>query len=73
METIRFILLIALGLVLTMIWQAWQEDYGQSPMTEVVMGSQQAQSPGKEQQADIPDTNISVNEASPISRLQAEK
>ncbi len=72
METIRFILLIALGLVLTMIWQAWQEDYGQSPMTEVVMGSQQAQSPGKEQQADIPDTNISVNEASPISRLQAE-
>lgn len=28
METTRFILLIALGLVLTMIWQAWQEDYG---------------------------------------------
>lgn len=28
METTRFILLIALGLVLTMLWQAWQEDYG---------------------------------------------
>jgi YidC/Oxa1 family membrane protein insertase len=28
MEATRFILLIALGLVLTMIWQAWQEDYG---------------------------------------------
>ncbi len=28
METTRFILLISLGLVLTMIWQAWQEDYG---------------------------------------------
>jgi YidC/Oxa1 family membrane protein insertase len=28
METTRFILLIALGLVLTMIWQSWQEDYG---------------------------------------------
>ncbi len=27
METTRFILLIALALVLTMIWQAWQEDY----------------------------------------------
>lgn len=27
METTRFILLIALGLVLTMIWQAWQTDY----------------------------------------------
>ncbi len=29
METTRFILLIALGLVLTMIWQAWQEDYAE--------------------------------------------
>ena len=28
METTRFILLVALGLVLTMIWQAWEEDYG---------------------------------------------
>lgn len=28
METTRFILFIALGLVLTMLWQAWQEDYG---------------------------------------------
>ncbi len=28
METTRFILLVALGLVLTMIWQSWQEDYG---------------------------------------------
>lgn len=30
METKRFILLVALGLVLTMLWQAWQQDYGQS-------------------------------------------
>ena len=47
METPRFILLIALGLVLTMIWQSWEEDYGntfqtntetltQEPLTEVV-------------------------------------
>ena len=28
METTRFVLLIALGLVLTTIWQAWEEDYG---------------------------------------------
>ncbi|MCZ6803992.1 MAG: membrane protein insertase YidC [Proteobacteria bacterium] len=27
METTRFILLIALALMLTLIWQAWQEDY----------------------------------------------
>ena len=28
METTRFLLIISLGLVLTMIWQAWMEDYG---------------------------------------------
>lgn len=36
METTRFILFIALGLVLTMIWQAWQEDYGNAEPTEMV-------------------------------------
>jgi YidC/Oxa1 family membrane protein insertase len=36
METTRFILLIALGLVLTMIWQAWQEDYGNTAPIQVV-------------------------------------
>jgi YidC/Oxa1 family membrane protein insertase len=36
METTRFILLIALGLVLTMIWQAWQEDYGNTISVPVV-------------------------------------
>ena len=34
METTRFILLIALALVLTMIWQAWQEDYGEVYSTQ---------------------------------------
>ena len=29
METTRFILLVSLGLVLTMIWQSWVLDYGQ--------------------------------------------
>lgn len=28
MDTIRFLLFVALGLVSLMIWQAWQEDYG---------------------------------------------
>ncbi len=46
METTRFILLIALGLVLTMIWQAWQEDYGpavadQSPAVQSQAGINQ--------------------------------
>lgn len=31
MDSKRFILLIALGLVSTMIWQTWQEDYGPAP------------------------------------------
>jgi len=35
METSRFILLIALGLVLTMIWQAWQEDYPVAVVSQV--------------------------------------
>ncbi len=35
METTRFILLIALGLVMTMIWQAWQEDYADISTIEV--------------------------------------
>ena len=30
METTRFLLLISLGLVLTMIWQAWTEEHGYS-------------------------------------------
>ena len=52
METTRFILLIALGLVLTMIWQAWQEDYGPAVV------DQQQVSPSQDStnqvQADVP-------------------
>lgn len=36
METTRFILLISLGLVLTMIWQAWEKDYGNVEPVEIV-------------------------------------
>jgi YidC/Oxa1 family membrane protein insertase len=35
METTRFILLITLGLVLTMIWQAWHEDYPVTAISQV--------------------------------------
>ncbi len=51
METTRFILFIALGLVLTMIWQAWQQDYPATPASPVV---KQATT----QQADSVSTNI---------------
>ena len=39
METARFLLLISLGLVLTMIWQAWTEDYGYSDEQSVTRSS----------------------------------
>jgi YidC/Oxa1 family membrane protein insertase len=35
METKRFILLLSLGLVLMMIWQAWQQDYGSAPQQTI--------------------------------------
>jgi YidC/Oxa1 family membrane protein insertase len=41
METTRFILLIALGLVLTMIWQSWHEDYGDLSVQSEVISQQQ--------------------------------
>ncbi|MEM7027549.1 MAG: membrane protein insertase YidC [Pseudomonadota bacterium] len=54
METTRFILLLALGLVLTMLWQAWQEDYGQP--TEPVTATLQENDfePSLKESADIP-------------------
>ena len=39
METTRFLLLISLGLVLTMIWQAWTEDYGHSDEQSIARSS----------------------------------
>lgn len=57
METTRFILLIALGLVLTMLWQAWEKDYGVKPVSY---------QDTLEQQAGIPiDTNDTVAEDIP--------
>ncbi len=34
MDTVRFILILAIGLVVMMLMQAWEEDYGQPPATE---------------------------------------
>jgi YidC/Oxa1 family membrane protein insertase len=41
METTRFVLLVALGLVLTMIWQSWHEDYGDLTAQAEANGQQQ--------------------------------
>lgn len=58
METTRFILLIALGLVLMMIWQSWEEDYGSKkfePLSSAEQTSSEAQ-PANSSIEDLPDT-----------------
>jgi YidC/Oxa1 family membrane protein insertase len=53
METTRFILLLSFGLVLMMIWQAWQEDYGLTPQ----QGTEKPEIVSEQQPApDIPTT-----------------
>lgn len=48
MESLRFILLISLGLVLVLLWNAWQQDYGPAKI------SQAQTTPGKKPAAEIP-------------------
>ena len=55
METTRFILLIALGLVLTMIWQSWHEDYGDlSVQTETNVQQQALEPAARRNVEDLP-------------------
>ena len=59
METPRFILLVALGLVLTMIWQAWQQDYGITPVTTTAETQSISDNNLADEQVDVPDVSIS--------------
>ncbi|HKK16908.1 MAG TPA: membrane protein insertase YidC, partial [Gammaproteobacteria bacterium] len=36
MDTIRFILIVSLSLVLLLLWDAWQRDYGQQPESQTI-------------------------------------
>lgn len=68
METTRFILLITLGLVLTMIWQAWQEDYP-APVSVQVSDDTSIPAPLAEpEDAGIPELQAAKtkNEVSPL-------
>jgi YidC/Oxa1 family membrane protein insertase len=71
METTRFILLIALGLVLTMIWQAWQEDYGNDVSVQVTDTS--IPEPVLDQSLaalpEAPETKTNSNEAPSLSAI----
>lgn len=53
METSRFILLISLGLVSMLLWQAWEEDYGQ-PLVETPVVAE----------ADVPSVSVPAPVAS---------
>ncbi len=52
MDSTRFILLLAVGLVLMMLIQAWQEDYGTKPQT--VSESTESETPAAPQSVDVP-------------------
>jgi len=54
METTRFILLIALGLVLTMIWQSWHEDYGDLSAPTQTEGQQRLEHSAEITAEDLP-------------------
>jgi len=61
MDTKRFILLVAFGLVSTMIWQTWQQDYAPEPAALEEAGKPTAgaksvpRTPADEDEAAIPD------------------
>jgi YidC/Oxa1 family membrane protein insertase len=75
METTRFILLITLGLVLTMIWQAWQEDYGDL-VVPVHTDTSIPASPVEQEAFDLPEMQVSgetTNEVMPLIEAPAEE
>ncbi len=53
MDSKRFILLIALGLVSTMIWQTWQQDYAPAPDT-TELSQQPSSTPSTSPSAETP-------------------
>ena len=63
MESLRFILLISLGLVLALLWNAWQQDYG-STQTNQAQATKE-----KKPSVDIP-PSISSASNIPTSSLQ---
>lgn len=54
MDNLRFILLMSLGLVLLMLWQEWEKDYGSSIITETNLAPEL-----KDQSVDLPSVPIS--------------
>jgi YidC/Oxa1 family membrane protein insertase len=75
METTRFILLIALGLVLTMIWQAWQEDYAGVSLVPVNVDASVPVVQAEPEDAALPKLQIAKpgNEVSPLIATPVEQ
>ncbi len=67
MDNQRTFLYIALGLIVFMIWQAWQRDYGPKPVAEVeTISTSQQQAPAAAPE-DIPDAAEAVRSDMPVS------
>ena len=72
MDTTRFILVVALCLVLALLWDAWQKDYGTLPSTPYTVThktetqkQQEQKTSIAEEAADIPQMTEKTNETKP--------
>ena len=65
MESLRFILLISLGLVLALLWNAWQQDYGsmQTNQAEAI----KEKKPSADVPPSIPPTTTSITSPGPLA------
>jgi len=66
-ETTRFILLVSLGLVLVMLWQAWEVDYGKSAQQKSTTPRPE---PGPVQSKDVPQTPLDSSSPKPDDEQQ---
>lgn len=65
MDTSRFVLIIALSLVSMMLWQAWEEDYGQKAKVEPAGNSTDLNRPGLPAETEAPSVEIPEQGFSP--------
>lgn len=61
MDNLRFILVVALSLVLLMLWQEWEKDYGSTAQQATIQESEQTPTPGLSGGPDIPGVPSTTN------------
>ncbi len=71
MENIRFVLIIAFAMILLLLWQAWQVDYGPKPPSAQIEG--QAVADAKDIKEDLPTATNTVGQPQqPVGQQVAE-